>query len=88
MFTDKKNVLELISLLKAHSIEHAVLCPGSRDIPIVQGISQFSDISCLFIKLPILIDREIWYSNEVTTNPKEYEINGVTYIVYGNGYWY
>ena len=49
MFTDKKNVLELISLLKAHSIEHAVLCPGSRDIPIVQGISQFSDISCYSI---------------------------------------
>ena len=48
MFTDKKNVLELISLLKAHSIEHAVLCPGSRDIPIIQGISQFSDISCYF----------------------------------------
>ena len=46
MFTDKKNVLELISLLKAHKIEHAVLCPGSRDIPIVQGIAQCTDISC------------------------------------------
>lgn len=46
MFTDKKNVLELISLLKAHKIEHAVLCPGSRDIPIVQGLAQCQDISC------------------------------------------
>ena len=46
MFTEKKNVLELIALLKAHKIEHAVLCPGSRDIPIVQGLSQCPDISC------------------------------------------
>lgn len=35
-----------------------------------------------------VLDREIWYSNEVTTNPKKYEINGGTYIVYGNGFVY
>lgn len=43
--------------------------------------------------IPIKIDaevlnRDIWYSNEVTYNPKKYEVNGVTYIAYGNGFIY
>ena len=46
MFTDKSNVLELIALLLAHNIKHVVLCPGSRDIPIVQALSQLSEINC------------------------------------------
>lgn len=35
-----------------------------------------------------VLDRNIWYSNEVSVNPKKYEIDGVTYIVYGNGFVY
>ena len=41
MFSDKKNVLQLVALLHSHGIRKVVLCPGSRDIPIVQTI-----ISC------------------------------------------
>lgn len=40
MFSTKKNVLELVSLLKFHGIKKCVLCPGSRDIPLVQSILQ------------------------------------------------
>ena len=36
MFTDKKNVLQLAALLAAHGIRKIVLCPGSRDIPLVR----------------------------------------------------
>ena len=36
MFTDKKNVLQLAVLLAAHGIRRIVLCPGSRDIPLVR----------------------------------------------------
>ena len=35
MFSTKKNVLQLLSLLKAHSIKRFVVSPGSRHIPIV-----------------------------------------------------
>lgn len=35
MFSDKKNILQLVALLKAHGIEDVVLCPGSRNAPIV-----------------------------------------------------
>lgn len=49
MFTDKLNVLELLSLLKAHHVEHAVLCPGSRDIPIVQGLAQCPWMHCISV---------------------------------------
>lgn len=35
MFSEKRNVLQLISLLKAHNISKFVVSPGSRHIPIV-----------------------------------------------------
>ena len=35
MFSTKKNVLQLLSLLKAHRIKRFVVSPGSRHIPIV-----------------------------------------------------
>lgn len=40
MFTDKKNVLELIALLRKHGIKHLVLCPGSRNLALIQGFCQ------------------------------------------------
>lgn len=35
-----------------------------------------------------VLDRNIWYSNEVSVNPKKYEVNGISYIVYGAGFIY
>ena len=34
MYTDKKNILQLVALLEAHGITKVVLCPGSRNTPI------------------------------------------------------
>jgi len=36
MYTDKKNILQLAALLKAHGVTRIVLCPGSRNIPLTQ----------------------------------------------------
>ena len=43
MFTDKKNVLQLAALLAAHGIRRIVLCPGSRDIPLVRTFAAMQD---------------------------------------------
>ena len=34
MYSDKKNILQLVALLEAHGITKVVLCPGSRNAPI------------------------------------------------------
>ncbi|SPT67684.1 2-succinyl-5-enolpyruvyl-6-hydroxy-3-cyclohexene-1-carboxylate synthase [Anaerobiospirillum thomasii] len=49
MYTNKKNVLELVSLLHAHHIEHIVLCPGSRNVPIVKSIAKSKLFKCYSI---------------------------------------
>lgn len=49
MFTDKKNVLQLVALLKAHQITRVVLCPGSRNIPLVHTLSTHPDFTCYAI---------------------------------------
>lgn len=46
MYTDKKNILQLAALLKAHGIRKIVLCPGSRDIPIVQTLARMPEFTC------------------------------------------
>ena len=46
MFTDKKNILQLVFLLRAHGIKKVVLCPGSRNIPIVQTLANIPDFTC------------------------------------------
>lgn len=51
MYSSKRNVLQLLSLLKAHNISHFVVLPGSRHIPIV--ISMESDP---FFKLYSVVD--------------------------------
>lgn len=51
MYSSKRNVLQLLSLLKAHNICHFVVSPGSRHIPIV--ISMESDP---FFKLYSVVD--------------------------------
>ena len=39
MYTDKKSVLQLVSLVRAYGISRVVLCPGSRNVPLVQTFS-------------------------------------------------
>lgn len=46
MYTDKKNILQLAALLKAHGVKKFVLCPGSRDIPIVQTLADIPELTC------------------------------------------
>ena len=49
MYSDKKSVLQLVALLKAHGIKKVVLCPGSRNAPIIQTISNISEFECYSI---------------------------------------
>lgn len=46
MYTDKKSILQLAALLKAHGIRKIMLCPGSRNIPIVQTLANIPDFTC------------------------------------------
>lgn len=46
MYTDKKNILQLVALLRAHGIKRIVLCPGSRNIPLVQTLANIPDFTC------------------------------------------
>ncbi len=49
MYSDKKSVLQLVALLKAHGIKKVVLCPGSRNAPIIQTISNIAEFECYSI---------------------------------------
>lgn len=46
MYSNKENVNILTSLLVAHGIRHAVVCPGSRNSPIVHDLNECPDIQC------------------------------------------
>ncbi len=46
MFSDKENVNILTSLLVAHGVRHAVVCPGSRNAPIVNNLDECEAITC------------------------------------------
>lgn len=46
MFSGKDNVNILTALLVAHGIRHAVVCPGSRNAPIVHNLNECRGISC------------------------------------------
>ena len=46
MFSDKKNILQLAALLKAHGVRKIVLCPGSRNTAIVQTLANIEDFTC------------------------------------------
>lgn len=46
MFSDKKNINVLTSLLVAHGVKRVVVCPGSRNAPIVNNLNECSDIMC------------------------------------------
>ncbi|MDE6003630.1 MAG: 2-succinyl-5-enolpyruvyl-6-hydroxy-3-cyclohexene-1-carboxylic-acid synthase, partial [Prevotella sp.] len=46
MYSNKENVNILTSLLVAHGVRHVVVCPGSRNAPIVHNLSECADIKC------------------------------------------
>ena len=46
MYSNKENVNILTALLVAHGIRHAVVCPGSRNAPIVHNLDACPDITC------------------------------------------
>lgn len=49
MYTNKQNVLELVSLMQEHNIQNVVLCPGSRDIPIVRTLLKTPFFRCVSV---------------------------------------
>lgn len=46
MYTDKKNILQLVALLEAHQVTKIVLCPGSRNAPIVHTLATHPSFTC------------------------------------------
>ena len=46
MFCNKENVNILTALLVAHGVRSAVVCPGSRNAPIVHNLNECSEIAC------------------------------------------
>lgn len=46
MYSDKKNILQLAALLIEHNVKKIVLCPGSRNSPIVQTLANHPFFSC------------------------------------------
>ncbi|MBQ2192317.1 MAG: 2-succinyl-5-enolpyruvyl-6-hydroxy-3-cyclohexene-1-carboxylic-acid synthase, partial [Prevotella sp.] len=46
MYSNKENVNILTALLVKHGVRHAVVCPGSRNAPIVHNFNECPDIKC------------------------------------------
>ena len=46
MYSSIESVNILTALLVAHGIRHAVVCPGSRNVPIVHNLNECPDITC------------------------------------------
>lgn len=46
MFSNKENINILTSLLVAHGVKRVVVCPGSRNAPIVHNLNECKDICC------------------------------------------
>ena len=46
MYSSKTNVNILTSLLQSHGVRAAVVCPGSRNAPIVHNLNECPDITC------------------------------------------
>ena len=45
MYSDKKSILQLVALLKAHGVRKMVLCPGSRNAAIVHTLANIEDFT-------------------------------------------
>lgn len=46
MYSSKENVNILTAMLVAYGVRHAVVCPGSRNAPIVHNLNESTDIRC------------------------------------------
>ncbi len=46
MYSDKENVNILTSLLVDYGVCHAIVCPGSRNAPIVNNLEECEEIAC------------------------------------------
>ena len=46
MYSNKENVNILTALLVRHGVRHAVVCPGSRNAPIVHNLNECPAITC------------------------------------------
>lgn len=46
MYSDKKSILQLAALLRAHGVRKFVLCPGSRNAAIVQTLTAVEEFAC------------------------------------------
>ncbi|WP_297329781.1 2-succinyl-5-enolpyruvyl-6-hydroxy-3-cyclohexene-1-carboxylic-acid synthase [uncultured Bacteroides sp.] len=46
MYSNKKNILQLVALLKAHGVKKIVLCPGSRNAALVHTLVNVEDFAC------------------------------------------
>ena len=46
MYSDKKNILQLAALLIEHGVSNIVLCPGSRNSPIVRTLANHPFFTC------------------------------------------
>lgn len=46
MYSNKENVNILTALLVAHGVRHVVVCPGSRNAPIVHNLNECPEIQC------------------------------------------
>ena len=46
MYSNKQNCLQVVALLKAHGVSNVVLCPGSRNIPFIQSLTNDDYFHC------------------------------------------
>ena len=46
MYSDKESVNILTSLLAVHGIKHIVVCPGSRNVPLVHNFNECPQFTC------------------------------------------
>ena len=46
MYSDKRNILQLVALLIEHGVSNVVLCPGSRNTPIIQTLANHPFFHC------------------------------------------
>lgn len=47
--TDKAYCREIADLLAAHGVKHCVLCPGSRNAPLIVAINRHPDLKCVSV---------------------------------------
>ncbi|MGL5959081.1 MAG: 2-succinyl-5-enolpyruvyl-6-hydroxy-3-cyclohexene-1-carboxylic-acid synthase [Phocaeicola sp.] len=49
MYSEKRNILQLVALLKAHGVNKIVLCPGSRNAALVHTLANLPEFTCYSI---------------------------------------